>query len=80
MIDLLQLGKMAVENSDDLGELRQDARLAIVNWKMNTRRLTGSSALPVLLRVDDASLISSIIVVKSLPISSNRSESLVAIW
>ncbi len=31
LIDLLQLGKMAVENSDDLGELYQDARSAIAH-------------------------------------------------
>lgn len=29
LIDLLQLGEMTVENSDDLGELHQNARLAI---------------------------------------------------
>lgn len=80
LIDLLQLSKMAIENSDDLSELHQDARSAIIIQKMNAGRLTGSSALPVLLRVDVASLISSIMVVRSLPISSSRSDSLQAIW
>ncbi len=39
------------------------------------REHTGSSGLLVLLRVDEALLISSIMLVKSLPISSNRSDS-----
>ena len=42
--------------------------------------LTGSSALLFLLSVDDASLISSIMLVRSLPISSRRSWSLEASW
>lgn len=63
---------MRVEDTDDLGDLyRQYGK----NRYNRGEGRTGSSALLVLLKVDDAPLTSSIMLIRSLPISSRRSDS-----
>ncbi len=67
---------MAVEDADDLGKL-EPSMLAIMleAWLRHmVLVLTGSSGLFVLLRVADTLLISSIMVVRSEPISCRRFE------
>lgn len=77
LVDELKLGEMPVQHSHNLRKLqwcqyypRQSDFL---------RQLTGSSGLLVLLMVAEASLISSIMLVKSLPISSSLSDTRSAI-
>lgn len=81
-VDPLQLGQMPIEDADDLRQLPVELAqsfLLIVKHKGERgkgdieRKHTGSSGLLPLLRVLDMSLISLIILVRSLPMSSSLS-------
>lgn len=71
-INELELGKLCVEDADDLGQLRM---ISMCQYILIVEGHTGSSGLPVLLSVCDVLLISSIISVRSLLRSLSLSDS-----
>jgi len=75
LIDDLQLGQVRVEDADDLRNLFGNVSMKVKSLVQDVDLLTGSSARLVLLRVAEAPFTSSIMLVRSLPISSRRSES-----
>ena len=69
---------MRIEDANNLGNLHGSSKYGFIRPRKEAVKpgfLTGSSALFVLLSVDEALLTSSIMLERSLPMSSRRSES-----